>query len=482
LNSNKAIIVILFFALIVRVYNITSPLIGWHSWRQTDTAAIARNFYESNNSILYPQIDWRGNSEGFVETEFQVYPYFISMLYKIFGVHDYIGRIVSVLFALLSIYGLYLLVKEILTERIAIWSSFIYAILPLNIYFTRAFMPESAMLMCSIYGVYFFYKWIDSDSIKYYIFSLVSISLACLLKLPTLYIGLPLAFLAIKKFGLKRAIKNYKIWLFVVFVLSIVFLWYYHAHNLYKQTGLTFSIWDFGKDKWGMVDILFKISFYNDIFMKSIAERHLTYAGFVLCIWGIFKKRKFPYEKVFDFYLIAIIIFIFIAPQAHLAQEYYQLPISIPASVFMAKILSEFLNLKKWKQFSLKYKIANIFTLFCLISIPILSYLRIANFYKSENPEAGIIKMGNEISNISQKNDLIISVTDGNPNELYFAERKGWIISNNDININVLNNLKNKGAKFLIGEKKYLKSEKEKLLDSEMHIVSSDIEYFIYKF
>lgn len=73
-------------------------------------------------------------------------------------------------------------------------------------------------------------------------------------------------------------------------------------------------------------------------------------------------------------------------------------------------------------------------------------------------------------------------VTDGNPNELYFAERKGWIISNDDININVLNDLKNKGAKFLIGEKKYLKSGKEQILGSEMQIVSSNFEYFIYKF
>lgn len=67
-------------------------------------------------------------------------------------------------------------------------------------------------------------------------------------------------------------------------------------------------------------------------------------------------------------------------------------------------------------------------------------------------------------------------------NELYFAARKGWIIPSDDIDSSILNDLKNKGAKFLIGEKKYLKSGKEQILDSEMQIVISNFEYFIYKF
>ena len=273
-------------------------MIGWHSWRQTDTAAIARNFYETGNSILYPQIDWRGTTPGYVESEFQVYPYIISLLYNIFGVHDFFGRLLSVIFSVFSVYGLYLLVKAIISEKVALWSSFIYAILPLNIYFTRAFMPESAMLMCSIFGIYFFYKWIIDDKFKYYIYSLIFITFACLIKLPTLYIGLPLAFLTIKKYGWKGTIKNYKIWIFIAFVFLFVFLWYFHAHNLFKQTGLTFSIWNAGKDKWGMVDVLFKLSFYNDIFMKSIAERHLTYVGFILFIWGLFLKRNMQKNKI----------------------------------------------------------------------------------------------------------------------------------------------------------------------------------------
>ena len=42
---------------------------GAQSWRQADTAAMARNYYENGHNFFYPQIDWGGNSAGFVETD-----------------------------------------------------------------------------------------------------------------------------------------------------------------------------------------------------------------------------------------------------------------------------------------------------------------------------------------------------------------------------------------------------------------------------
>lgn len=286
-NNKKILIAILFFSIVIRLFHISFPLIGWHSWRQADTASIARNFYLNDHNILYPQIEWRGNTDGYVESEFHIYPYIVSLLYSVFGMDDMWGRIVSVIFAIFTIYGLYLLVRRIISEKTALWAALIYSILPLNIYFSRAFMPESLMLMSSVLGIYFFNEWLKNSKWKYYIFSLIFIAIAALVKLPSLYLGLPLLFLTINKFG-KSFLTNWKIWLYVFIVFVPVVLWYYHAHQLFLQTGLTFSIWNFGEDKWGMIDPLLTFKFYNDIFFKSIAERHLTYAAFIIFIWGLF--------------------------------------------------------------------------------------------------------------------------------------------------------------------------------------------------
>jgi hypothetical protein len=56
----RKIYIILFITLAVRLYHINFPVLGWHSWRQSDTASIARNFYENGFNILYPQVNWAG--------------------------------------------------------------------------------------------------------------------------------------------------------------------------------------------------------------------------------------------------------------------------------------------------------------------------------------------------------------------------------------------------------------------------------------
>ena len=455
---------------------------GWHSWRQADTASIAKNFYLNDHNILYPQINWGGNTSGYVESEFHAYPYIVSLLYSIFGFNDMFGRIVSVIFAVFTVFGIYLLVRIIISEKTALWAAFIYTILPLNIYFTRSFMPESLMLMASVYGIYFYNEWIENKRNKDFILSLIFITLAALVKLPSLYLGLPLLFLTINKYG-KTFLTNWKIWLYVICVFIPVILWYHHSHQLFLQTGLTFSIWNFGVDKWGMVDPLFTLKFYNDIFFKSIAERHLTYAGFIVFIAGLFVKRNNPKEKLFDWWLIGMLMFIFIAPQAHLAQEYYQLPFTIPASVFIAKIFSKYFRTLPFKStFSGTKKIA-IFLNICLVALIVLSFLRMRNFMKSENYDGISFRIANEIDLNTDRNDLIIVPSNGNPTLLYLADRKGWVCNSDELSEDFINQKKMSGAKYIVSEKSVFKTESqmknlEYLLKNKKLIANTD-EYFI---
>ena len=71
--------------LIIRLVNIDMPIVGIHSWRQADTAAMARHFALKNTPIWLPQIDWSGATQGYVESEFPIYPYIVGQIYKLFG-------------------------------------------------------------------------------------------------------------------------------------------------------------------------------------------------------------------------------------------------------------------------------------------------------------------------------------------------------------------------------------------------------------
>lgn len=480
----KSIFYILLFTLLIRLYHITFPVIGWQAWRQADTASIARNFHQEESNIFYPRIDWRGDTEGYVESEFQIYTFIVSGFYYLFGVNEFFGRLVSVIFSVLTVLGIFLLVRKIINERTALWSAFIYSILPLNIFFGRAFMPEPTMLMCSVFGVYFFVKWIDNNNTKYFIISALFISLAALVKLPSLYLGLPLLFLCFKKYGISF-LKNRMIWIFVLIVFTSVSFWYYHAHLLHVQTGLSFNIWDAGKDKWGMIEPLLSLKFYNDIFFKSIAERHLTYPAFIIFIWGLFIRREYKYENLFDWWIIGMIVFILLAPQAHQAQEYYQLPFNIPASVIIAKVFSKYIRFDEFKNSFVKHRFAVSGLMLCLVGIFLLSFLRVRNFMKSEDIKAPIFALAKEVNTNSKTNDKFITVTDGNPAMLYIINRKGWNSYTDEINEDFILKKRNIGAKFLVGEQSVFKTDIQKSnfekVKNENEVIENNDQYFIIK-
>lgn len=478
----RGIYYILPLAFLSRLIHITYPVTGWHSWRQSDTASISRNFFEYCQNIFYPQINWGGSGTGFVESEFQLYTYMVSLLYGIFGVHDIIGRLISVCFSVLTVLGIYLLVKKIMDERTALWSAFIYAILPLNIFYGRAFMPDAFMLMCAVYSVYFFSEWLDSGKLKYFILTWLFTSAAVLLKLPTLYIGLPLLYLAFSKYG-TSLFRKASLYLLALIILAPVALWYNHAHRLFVNGGSSFGIWTFGDDKWGMFTLLADASWYNDIFFKSIAERHLTYAGFVLAVWGLFIKRKFPKEMLFDVWLAAILIFIFVAAQAHRAQEYYTLPISIPLSVFIAKVLAGNLSKQYLQSNVFSKRFASYFVTVCLILICVLSYMRLARFYNGESFDAPAIIMGSEIQNVTSPGEKIITVSNGNPVYLYHAHRFGWAPGVQQIDSIYISDRKKEGAKLIAGEKTVLMEGNGKLdyLLKNFRVIKNEDKYIIVK-
>ena len=64
LSKTHILLAVFIVAGSLRLVNLTAPVLGHHSWRQADTAAMARNFVEERFNILYPAIDWRGATRG----------------------------------------------------------------------------------------------------------------------------------------------------------------------------------------------------------------------------------------------------------------------------------------------------------------------------------------------------------------------------------------------------------------------------------
>ena len=63
-HASKVVLLVWILAVAVRLILINQPYIDHWSWRQSDVAAIARNFFEHGFRFGYPQIDWAGGSAG----------------------------------------------------------------------------------------------------------------------------------------------------------------------------------------------------------------------------------------------------------------------------------------------------------------------------------------------------------------------------------------------------------------------------------
>jgi hypothetical protein len=308
------------------------------------------------------------------------------------------------------------------------------------------------------------------------------IALAALTKIPTLYLGLPLLFLAWQRFG-KEALMRWELWLFAGVVLIPVGAWYFHAHTIFQSSGLTFSIWAFGSDKWGIAAPLCTVKFYNDIFFKSIAERHLTYAGFIPFVVGLFVTRKRREEYVFDWWLIAVIIFFFIVTVGNQVHEYYQLPFTLPACVFVGKAFDKFLSRASLSELWREKNVATVLMGLCLVGIPILSTLRVANFMRGEDVKSSLFKLAEAVQKHTLPGDLVVAVDEGDPVYLYRANRKGWHGFPGSITRDYLQERAALGAEYLIGDKGAFArtgqdSSLKFLLDRYTHAVNED-DYFI---
>ena len=132
---------------LLRLKGIHDPIFDHPGWRQGDTAAIARNFAQLQYDILFPQTDYDGPPPNYVELELQIVPFLAATLYKLFGVHEVFGRLISLAFGvatvpLVAAFGRWLFCSAVAGAAAAA----AFAVLPGAWYYSHTFMPDTAMV------------------------------------------------------------------------------------------------------------------------------------------------------------------------------------------------------------------------------------------------------------------------------------------------------------------------------------------------
>jgi 4-amino-4-deoxy-L-arabinose transferase-like glycosyltransferase len=399
-------------AVAVRLIAVNQPYIDNWSWRQSDVAAIARNYYENGFHFAYPQIDWAGDAPGYVGTEFPILPFVAAICYKLAGVHEWIGRIQAIIFFAASLPYFFLLVREISGELAAIWALFFYSFAPLSLFSSREFMPDLPSLSLAIIGLYFFLRWVEHEERNFFFASAILISLSILIKLPSVLIGAPIAYLTVKSdvSAAPRTARRLQLLLFATIALLPSAIWYWHAYEVAQKF---YPHHFFGA---GGIQIM-SAGWYWKI-AKQVVTSSLTPLLFALALLGAFVTRLGVLVRLFHWWLAALVVFIIVVGYGN-RHQWYQLPL-VPVAAAFGGAGCAFAGSKISAR---KIKITLLILLAALFAALAFAYVR--PLYQSPSSVA-LRDLGLELNRMTPKNSLIAAADNGDPAVFYYAERKGW--------------------------------------------------------
>lgn len=299
-------LIIVLVGVFVRLPLLFSPLTsyGTDAWRQADTASIAYHFYVNGYRILYPQIFWGGSGPGYVETEFQLYPFIVSILFYFLGENYWLGRLVSLLFSVLTWVLFYSLAQKILGKTsAALGALFVLVFSPLYLRYSVAFMPEATVMFFYVAALLSYVTWISTSKPAILIISSIFTALAILVKPTSVNIGLIFLLLGLEKWGV-GIVKRKEVWVSLAIALIPGMLWYWHARGLFLNYGNTFGLLSGGDSKFGNLDIWSSPRFYLSI-VNLDTKWILGYGAILPFIAGMIHAVK---KKEFSFIVFGVAI------------------------------------------------------------------------------------------------------------------------------------------------------------------------------
>lgn len=418
-----ALLILTLLALSLRLYKIDRPIADWHSWRQADTAAVARNFIKEGFNPFIPKFDDMStqtnrldNPNRFRFVEFPVYNSVIAAVWSITGISVMSARLTTVIITLLSMICLYFIVRNFSGSLTAFLAAFYFAVIPYNVFYSSAILPGPMMVFCLLGAYLTFIYWLKNENNRYlFVISAIFSGLAILTWPIALFFTLPLIYLVWDKYRF-NAFKKTSLWVYAVVVLIPFIAWRIWMMNFPE-----------GIPSWGFLinenNIRFKGAFFRWLVIERMGKLILTLGGFSLFILGVIKKPA--REKLFYLSILASVALYFtVFASGNVRHDYYQIP-AIPAfAVFMA------LGTKL-----LIFPPPNIFNIYVSRTVAIASviFLLVFGFYEIKGfywiNKPAIVTAGQAVDRLLPRDATVLAPYNGDTALLYNTNRHGYPIT-----------------------------------------------------
>jgi hypothetical protein len=468
------LILILILAALLRFYRVDQPLIDAFSWRQASTAMMADNFYRTNPNILFPEVSWTGPGPNYQGREFQTLSYIVSLLYRVLGEHEQLGRMVATCFGVLGVFSMYHLVRRVWDEPHALAAAMLLAVMPGAIFIDRSFLPDPAMLGLTLTAMWLFVRAMQVGGTGNLAVAACVLSLAYLTKLPGATTLPAIIYVAVKTVRAAPSGKRGRraLAITVAIILALVPVAAYYAWAVYLGTSYPGSthhvagsanwVWKDGLLEW-LQKAYFLESTLNNLvgWLWTPAVIGLVLVGFVVPPPGT--KGKLPSAHEFDdpsrippqyalppdlrwtfhFWIVGCVILYLIGAR-ELTENVWNFhafngvaaALAGHGLVLVASLPSEFALGRRERRDDLSIPVAFVRRIprgtfrVALFLVVIVAYgeWRLGPFYDSRHAQNGFL-MGRALQHRSRPGDLVVTIADdvGDPIGIYSSGRRGWV-------------------------------------------------------
>ena len=426
--------ILIFF--LVRMYGIAfPPLEIGHNWRQTDGLMIARNFYEHGANLFFPHVDITNGGEGMAASEFPILNYVVYLFAKVFGYHDWIGRLVVLVTSCLGVYFFHRLIFIRFGEKVAFNAAIILTV-SMWFSFSRKMMPDVFAASLAIIALYFGYRYLREG--KLYAVGLFVLlgALACLSKILAASILTVMLFPMLDKTNpLSRKIL---IGMASTIILASVCYWYFFWVPYLQTLGVSGHFF-MGYPYFEGMRLIFRdwIHVADRLFMSPI--KYVGFVAFVTAIIITIRKKDWLPVWIFLVPMLAyLMVFMKTGTAITTGDNYYVLTM-IPS---MAFIIGYAMARLKWQKVALA----------TLIIISIESIADQIYDFRIRQPLASLVSLEGIMDKVSNRDDLVaISAETGYPTPMYMAHRRGWVTTPELLQKEgYRNDIKQKGCKFIV--------------------------------
>lgn len=417
-----ALMLVAVLTVVLRLYKLTAPVADWHSFRQTDTASVARYFTEHGIDLLHPRYQdlsniqsGKDNPEGYRMVELPLYQAAAAVGARIVPSVsvDVWLRIISIGAATGTAVLLMLLTASVGTPLVSFLAGLVYAVMPYSVFYGRSILPETFAVFWAMVSVYCAHAATERDTRGWvwWIVSAVAGALTLLVKPTAGFLLLPVPYSVIRRYGISIASVTR---LAVYGLISLLPFWWWRQWILQFPEGIPVYDWLFNKG-----NIRFKGAWFQWLFAERLGKLMLGYWGLIPFGLGVLSSSSKKEGWLYHLLGLGGLLYLSVFAAGNVQHDYYQIILLPVVCVYVAKGYAFLLTDRVFPRGS-RYAVAVVSGAFLLA----FSWYTMRTYYWINRPE--IITAGAIADKLLPKNAKVIAPYNGDTTFLYQTRRQGW--------------------------------------------------------